>query len=87
MIDHSDSVFMVENEALYDLCKRSLDIEKPTYTNMIRLIGQFVFSFTASLRFDSALNVDFTEFQTNLVPYSRIHFQISSYDLFISTEK
>ena len=27
---------------------------------------------TASLRFDGALNVDITEFQTNLVPYPRI---------------
>merc|ERR1719453_2501563 len=30
-------------------------------------------SLTASLRFDGALNVDITEFQTNLVPYPRIH--------------
>ena len=27
---------------------------------------------TASLRFDGALNVDITEFQTNLVPYPRL---------------
>ncbi|CDY46272.1 BnaC05g50610D [Brassica napus] len=31
------------------------------------------------LRFDGALNVDVTEFQTNLVPYPRIHFMLSSY--------
>ncbi len=31
-------------------------------------------SITASLRFDGALNVDLNEFQTNLVPYPRIHF-------------
>ncbi|GMH09436.1 hypothetical protein Nepgr_011277 [Nepenthes gracilis] len=28
---------------------------------------------TTSLRFDGAINVDITEFQTNLVPYPRIH--------------
>jgi hypothetical protein len=33
--------------------------------------GQIVSSITASLRFDGALNVDLTEFQTNLVPYPR----------------
>merc|ERR1719300_1976700 len=31
-------------------------------------------SIAASLRFDGALNVDLNEFQTNLVPYPRIHF-------------
>uniref|UniRef100_A0A2C9UQN9 Tubulin alpha chain n=1 Tax=Manihot esculenta TaxID=3983 RepID=A0A2C9UQN9_MANES len=44
-------------------------------------------SLTASLRFDGALNVDVTEFQTNLVPYPRIHFMLSSYAPVISAEK
>ena len=44
-------------------------------------------SITASLRFDGALNVDLTEFQTNLVPYPRIHFMLSSYAPVISAEK
>merc|ERR1712118_626306 len=44
-------------------------------------------SLTASLRFDGALNVDVTEFQTNLVPYPRIHFMVSSYSPIISAEK
>merc|ERR1712065_110074 len=34
-----------------------------------------------------ALNVDVTEFQTNLVPYPRIHFMLSSYAPVISAEK
>eukprot|EP00438_Fugacium_kawagutii_P013679 Skav217092 [mRNA] locus=scaffold187:56956:86204:+ [translate_table: standard] len=42
---------------------------------------------TASLRFDGALNVDITEFQTNLVPYPRIHFMLTSYAPVISAEK
>jgi hypothetical protein len=29
------------------------------------------------MRFDGALNVDLTEFQTNLVPYPHIHFVLS----------
>ena len=60
---------MVDNEAIYDICRRNLDIERPTYTNLNRLIGQIVSSITASLRFDGALNVDLTEFQvTHLFP-------------------
>lgn len=43
------------------------------------MIAQAVSSFTGSLRFQGSLNVDLSEFQTNLVPYPRIHFMISSY--------
>merc|ERR1712029_1267180 len=37
-----------------------------------------VSSMTASLRFDGELNVDMNEFQTNLVPFPRLHFMTSS---------
>uniref|UniRef100_A0A493SXA2 Tubulin alpha chain n=2 Tax=Anatidae TaxID=8830 RepID=A0A493SXA2_ANAPP len=52
-LEHSDCAFMVDNEAIYDICRRNLDIERPTYTNLNRLIGQIVSSITASLRFDA----------------------------------
>merc|ERR1712178_422949 len=57
-LEHSDCAFMVDNEVISDICRRNLDIERPTYTNLNRLIGQIVSSITASLRFDGALNVD-----------------------------
>ena len=37
-LEHSDCAFMVDNEAIYDICRRNLDIERPTYTNLNRYI-------------------------------------------------
>ncbi|KAL3063733.1 hypothetical protein OYC64_000131 [Pagothenia borchgrevinki] len=47
-LEHSDCAFMVDNEAIYDICRRNLDIERPSYTNLNRLMSQLVSSITAS---------------------------------------
>eukprot|EP01117_Protostelium_nocturnum_P001962 TRINITY_DN12617_c0_g1_i1.p2 TRINITY_DN12617_c0_g1~~TRINITY_DN12617_c0_g1_i1.p2 ORF type:complete len:449 (-),score=158.00 TRINITY_DN12617_c0_g1_i1:278-1624(-) len=87
LLEHTDVAFMLDNEAIYDICRKQLDIEKPTYNNLNRLVAQVISSLTASLRFDGSLNVDINEFQTNLVPYPRIHFMLCSYSPVISKEK
>ncbi|KAJ5190059.1 Tubulin [Penicillium cf. griseofulvum] len=78
-IENSDCTFLVDNDAVYDICRRSLDIPRPGYEHLNRLIAQVVSSITSSLRFDGVLNVDLAEFQTNLVPYPRIHYPLISY--------
>lgn len=86
-LEHSEVGFLVDNEAIFELCQKNLKIARPTYTNLNRLIAQVISSITASLRFDGALNVDLTEFQTNLVPYPRIHFPLACYAPTISVDK
>lgn len=85
-LDHSDCSFLVDNEAIYDIC-RNLGIEQPKYNDLNQIIAQVVSSITASLRFPGDLNVDLNEFQTNLVPYPRIHFPLVAYSPMLSKEK
>ena len=86
-LEHCEVAFLVDNQAIYEMCKTNLAVDRPTYTNLNRLIAQIISSITASLRFDGAINVDLNEFQTNLVPYPRIHFPMATYSPVISADK
>ncbi|GAM17611.1 hypothetical protein SAMD00019534_007860, partial [Acytostelium subglobosum LB1] len=86
LIEGTDCAFVLDNEAIYDVCKRNLGIEVPSYTNLNRLVAQVISSLTSSLRFDGSLNVDLNEFQVNLVPFPKIHFMLCSYAPMISRE-
>ncbi|KAI9433461.1 alpha tubulin [Lactarius indigo] len=77
-LEHADCSFMVDNEAIFGICKKYLGISQPSFTNLNRLIAQVVSSITVSLRFTGSLNVDLNEFQTNLVPFPRIHFPLAT---------
>jgi len=78
LLDHPEISVVLDNEAIYEICQKWLDVRRPSYDNLNRLITKTISSMTASLRFDGELNVDLNEFQTNLVPFPRLHFMITS---------
>lgn len=65
----------------------NLDVNDPTFTNLNRLLAQITSSITASMRFEGAVNVSLQELQTNLVPYPRIHFSLTTYAPLISPRR
>jgi tubulin alpha len=77
-LDHTEISIVLDNEAIYEICQKNLDIKRPSYDTLNRMIAKAVSSMTASLRFAGELNVDLNEFQTNLVPFPRLHFMITS---------
>lgn len=79
VMDQSDCCFIIDNEAIFKICRNKLNILRPTFININRLIAQVISSVTASLRFTSYLNVSLKDLQTNLVPFPRIHYPLISY--------
>jgi len=87
LLDHTDVSLVLDNEALYGICQKKLDIKKPSYDNLNRIVAKVTSSMTAALRFDGELNVDMNEFQTNLVPFPRLHFMTTSLAPVVSASK
>merc|ERR1712223_1652802 len=87
LLDHTDVSLILDNEALYKICAEKLDLKTTNYTQMNRIIAKVISSMTAALRFEGELNVDMNEFQTNLVPFPRLHFMTTSLAPVLSAKK
>ena len=79
LLDHTEVSLILDNEALYGICRNNLDTEtkRITYNSLNALIAKAISSITGQLRFEGDL-YDLNQFQTNLVPFPRLHFMITS---------
>ena len=74
LLEHGDGVFCVDNEALFEMCSRSLQIPAPTYGDLNHLVSLTMSGVTTSLRFPGQLNADLRKLAVNMVPFPRLHF-------------
>jgi tubulin alpha len=87
LLDHTEVSLVLDNEAIYGICQKQLEQKRPSYNDLNKVISKVVSSMTAALRFDGELNVDLGEFQTNLVPFPRLHFMTTGLAPVISLKK
>ena len=74
LIENTDQCMVIDNEALYDICFRTLKLASPTYGDLNHLVSVAVSGMTSCLRFPGQLNSDLRKLAVNLVPFPRLHF-------------
>jgi tubulin beta len=74
LVENADEVFCIDNEALYDICLKTLKLPTPTSGDLNRLVCQVMSGVTCSLRFPGQLNSDLRKIAVNLIPFPRLHF-------------
>jgi len=74
LVENADEVMVIDNEALYDICFRTLKLTTPTYGDLNHLVSAALSGITCCLRFPGQLNSDLRKLAVNLVPFPRLHF-------------
>ncbi|EFP09422.1 CRE-BEN-1 protein [Caenorhabditis remanei] len=74
LVENTDETFCIDNEALYDICFRTLKLSNPTYGDLNHLVSVTMSGVTTCLRFPGQLNADLRKLAVNMVPFPRLHF-------------
>eukprot|EP00210_Caulerpa_lentillifera_P008403 g8015.t1 len=74
LVENADECMILDNEALYDICFRTLKLTTPTFGDLNHLISAVVSGVTCCLRFPGQLNADLRKLAVNLIPFPRLHF-------------
>jgi tubulin beta len=74
LVENSDETFCIDNEALYDICFRTLKLTAPTHGDLNQLVSTVMSGVTTCLRFPGQLNSDLRKLAVNMVPFPRLHF-------------
>ncbi|EAT43521.1 AAEL005084-PA [Aedes aegypti] len=74
LVENTDGTFCIDNEALYDICFRTLKLSSPTYGDLNHLVSLTMSGVTTCFRFPGQLNADLRKLAVNMVPFPRLHF-------------
>lgn len=74
LIENTNQTYCIDNEALYDICFRTLKLQTPTYGDLNHLVSLTMSGVTTCLRFPGQLNADLRKLAVNMVPFPRLHF-------------
>ncbi|KAI8799766.1 beta-tubulin, partial [Cladochytrium replicatum] len=79
LVENADASFCIDNEALYDICFRTLKLTSPTYGDLNHLVSSVMSGITTGLRFPGQLNADLRKLAVNMVPFPRLHFFVAGF--------
>uniref|UniRef100_A0A453LYK5 Tubulin beta chain n=1 Tax=Aegilops tauschii subsp. strangulata TaxID=200361 RepID=A0A453LYK5_AEGTS len=74
LVENADECMVLDNEALYDICFRTLKLATPSFGDLNHLISATMSGVTCCLRFPGQLNSDLRKLAVNLIPFPRLHF-------------
>ena len=67
LVENTDETYCIDNEALYDICFRTLKLTTPTYGDLNHLVSATMSGVTTCLRFPGQLNADLRKLAVNMV--------------------
>lgn len=79
LMSNTDLTFCMDNEALYEICNRTLKLSAPQLNDLNHIIAATMSGVTTCFRFPGQLNTDLRKLAVNLVPFPRLHFFITSF--------
>jgi len=79
LVENADEVMVLDNEALYDICFRTLKLTTPTYGDLNHLVAAVMSGVTTCLRFPGQLNADLRKLAVNMIPFPRLHFFMTGF--------
>uniref|UniRef100_A0A804LJ04 Tubulin beta chain n=1 Tax=Zea mays TaxID=4577 RepID=A0A804LJ04_MAIZE len=74
LVENADECMVLDNEALYDICFRTLKLTTPSFGDLNHLISATMSGVTCCLCFLGQLNYDMHKLAVNLISFPRLYF-------------
>ena len=78
LVENTDATFVIDNEALYDICFRTLKLNNPTYGDLNHLVSLAMSGITTSFRFPGQLNAG-----TKIKSFMREIYEFKSFQILL----